>query len=271
MSTHRTDWHRAAICALQIDLIQYSHILEYHAEYFLTPNKNRIDLLIIKKLVQIPIPQSIASIFQSFNLFEIKGFQSTLSTDTYYKTNGHAGYFINSTGTANEYSRKDISLSFLSFHYPRNLMKHLEKECNKTIANPFPGIYHIINDMYPTQIIVTQELSAEDSLYLRCLTKNFQDISLINRLVDDYKNNQNNKLYTDYMDQLSNANRTTKGASPMVCEGILNLCGTSTKEIEERTANLYIPKLNQLTEENNALSSEVSKLKNLLTQHGIAY
>jgi len=26
-----------------------------------------------------------------------------------------------------------------------------------------------------------------------------------------------------------------EGYNPMVCEGILNLCGTSSKEIEERT------------------------------------
>ena len=42
-------------------------------------------------------------------------------------------------------------------------------------------------------------------------------------------------IYIRYMNQLTTANRTKKGDAPMVCEGILNLCGTSSEEIIERT------------------------------------
>ena len=61
----------------------------------------------------------------------------------------------------------------------------------------------------------------------------------------------------------------------MVCEGILNLCGTSSKEIEERaikaTKDIYIPQINKLTEENSKLTQDVERLQNLLFSHGIAY
>ena len=54
----------------------------------------------------------------------------------------------------------------------------------------------------------------------------------------------------------------------MICEGILNLCGTSSEEIIERTrkeaAEYYLPKI-------NTLSSQNDYLKSLLTQNNIPF
>lgn len=75
----------------------------------------------------------------------------------------------------------------------------------------------------------------------------------------------------------------------MVCEGILNLCGTSSKEIIERTkkeeAEYYLPKIEQLsfqnsdltsrnsdlTAQNNNLSSQVTYLESLLKKNNIPF
>ena len=75
----------------------------------------------------------------------------------------------------------------------------------------------------------------------------------------------------------------------MVCEGILNLCGTSSAEIIERTkkedAEYYLPKINQLTSQNDNLASQNSNLafqnsnlasqnaylKSLLEKHNIPF
>ena len=78
MTLHRTNWHEAAVCAIQIDLRDYAHMLEYHPEYTLSNNKNRIDLLVIRKLLDQPILKSIGRLFKSYNLFEIKGICSCL-------------------------------------------------------------------------------------------------------------------------------------------------------------------------------------------------
>lgn len=54
----------------------------------------------------------------------------------------------------------------------------------------------------------------------------------------------------------------------MVCEGILNLCGTSSAEIIERTrkedAEYYQPKLNQQ-------ASQIDYLKSLLKKNNIPF
>ena len=75
----------------------------------------------------------------------------------------------------------------------------------------------------------------------------------------------------------------------MVCEGLLNLFGTSSEEIIERTkqeeAEYYLPKIDQLSSQNNHLSSKIDDLssqnenlssqivylKSLLAQNGIPF
>lgn len=260
----RVNWHEAASCALRIELQNYSDLLEYITEYILGKNSYRIDMLVIKKLTNQVIPKNIARIFKTFNLFEIKGLGSSVSIDSYYKTIGYAGLLIAQSGAKNQYSRHDISLTFLSCHYPQKLMKHLhslQKEKKLIIEKFSPGIYHINKETFNTQIIVTSELSPEEYLYLHCLTNKLQDTGLINRLTDDYKLHQEQDIYIRYMQQLTTANIKMKGESPMICEGILNLCGTSSEEIIERTrkeeAEYYLPKIDYL--------------KSLLTQNNIPF
>lgn len=104
-----------------------------------------------------------------------------------------------------------------------------------------PGAYHITKEIFIVQIIVTRELSPEDSLYLRCLTEK-------------------------------------KGDAVMVCEGLLNLFGTSSEEIRDEVAAFCQPKIDALTAENeqqsssiNKLSSQINYLQDLLIQNNIPF
>ncbi|MCM1234772.1 MAG: hypothetical protein NC489_32115, partial [Ruminococcus flavefaciens] len=67
-----------------------------------------------------------------------------------------------------------------------------------------------------------------------------------------------------------------------VCEGLLNLFGTSSEEIIARTRQedeeYYLPKLDELSALNEQqassieqLSSQVDYLKNILRQHSISF
>lgn len=267
--SRRTDWHKAIFCAVQLDLKDYAHLLEYEREYTLSANKNHIDMLVIKKQTTFQIPKHIATIFKAHNIFEMKGLGSTLSKQAYYKTNGHAGYYINLFQEKNAPDRQDITLTFPTLHYPRKLFKHLTEKCNKAIENPFPGVYYIINEMYETQVLVINELSPEDSLFLHCLTPKLNNPFLIENLTKDYLSNKNNELYVDYMNQFFKSHK--KGEQPMVCEGLLNYFGTSSEEIAEKAREkerqFYLPqieeliaKVNQLTSENNQLISKNNQL-----------
>ncbi len=116
------NWHEAAACALQIDLKDYASFLEYMTEYKLGRGSYRIDILVIRKLTGQTIPVTIANLFRTFNLFEVKGIGS------YYKTIGYAGLLIDQLGKKNQYSSLDMCLPHLSCHYPHKLMTHLQKE-----------------------------------------------------------------------------------------------------------------------------------------------
>lgn len=268
---HKTNWHEAIYCALQIDLRDYSHLLEYKKEYTLSANNNRMDLLVIKKKSDFKIPKHIASIFRTHNIFENKGAHASLTPSDYYKTNGHAGYYINLYKGSTLIDRRDITLTFLTFRHPRKLFIHLTKECYKTIDNPFPGVYYILNEMYATQVLVINELSPEDSLFLHCLAENTNDLKLINNLANHYQENKDNPIYTKYMNQFVYSHM--KGDQLMICEAILNYFGTSSKEIEEKTRQqdreIYEPQIEKLTSENSLLHNEIETLKQLLKKHGI--
>lgn len=265
------NWHEAASCALQIELRDYSDFLDYETEYLLGENSYRIDLLVIKKLTEQVIPKNIAIIFKTLNLFEIKGLGSSVSINSYYKTIGYAGLLIAQMDSRNQYSRLDITLTFLSCHYPRKLMKHLhilQQKGKIVVENFFPGVYHINKETFITQIIVTSKLPPEEYLYLRCLTNKLLETRLAELLADDYRLHQEDELYNRYMHQITTANIKTKGDATMVCEGLLNLCGTSSQEIIERTkkedAEYYLPKI-------NSLSSQIDYLKSLLEQNNIPF
>ena len=258
-----TNWHEAAACALQIDLQEYAHLLQFLSEYILGKNNYRIDLLVIKKLREEIIPKNIAYIFKTYNLVEIKGIGSSINTDSYYKTIGYAGLLINQTGKRNQYTALDISLSFLSFHYPKSLMKHLQKERKLTVEKFSNGVYHIINETFCIQIIVTKELLPEENLYLHCLTNNLNDAKLFIQLVDDYQRHQTQDIYIKYMNQLTIANSNTKGESPMFEEMM------ERAKIEAET--YYASLISTLNDKNEQLSSRVDHLENLLKQNNIQF
>lgn len=254
---HHVNWHEAASCAIQIELRDYAGLLEFQPEFILGKNSYRIDLLVVKKLSEQFIPKNIARIFKIYNLFEIKGIHSSISISSYYKTIGYAGIFINQVSSSRQYSSLDISITFLTFRYPRKLIKHLKSERHLTVEKSSPGIYDI-----------TRKLPPEKNLYLSCLTDHLGDVSLINRLTDDYTKHKDQDIYTKYLNQLTTANFKTKGESLMICEGLFNLFGTSSAEIiahaKEESDAYYLPKLNKLSSQNDYLI-------NLLRQNNIAF
>lgn len=92
-----------------------------------------------------------------------------------------------------------------------------------------------------------------------------------NRLADDWIKHQGPDIYTKYLNQLTTANNTVKGELTMVCEGILNMCGTSSAEIIANTRKESEAQINELREANKQLSSQNNRLKELLRQNNISF
>lgn len=265
------NWHKAISSAIQIELMDFSHLLEFKSEQILGKNSYRIDLLIVKKLVDRTIPKNIAAAFRTYNLFEIKGVGSTLSTDAYYKTIGYAGLFIAQTGDRNQITASDLTLNFLCMCYPRNLMRHLTKERHLVVAKSSQGIYTIVKETFYSQIIVMSELTLEENLYLRGLAQKAPDKSLQNRITANCIRHNDQTIYNHFLDQYIRTTSKTKGDTGMVCEAALELFGTSSKEIAQKVREEDQERIAQLTQNNNLLSSHIQYLQNLLTQNNIAF
>ena len=142
-------------------------------------------------------------------------------------------------------------------------MHHLQKERKLTVENFSNGVYHIINETFIVQIIVTKELLPEENLYLHCLTNHLNNTELIKQLVDDYQQHQKQDIYIRYMNQLTNANSNTKGESPMF------------EEMMERARieaeNYYTSLLNTLNDKIEQLSSSNEQLKSSYPQYSSLY
>lgn len=119
------------------------------------------------------------------------------------------------------------------------------------------------------QIIIVQELPAEDALYLRCLTNCLNDTRLIEQIADDYSQHQSQPEYDEYMNQLTNANLSAEGGTLMCCEGIFRLYGTSSKEFYDKGFQDCADKVRGIIADKDAeiadKDAEILRLKKLLS------
>lgn len=258
------NWHKAASSAIEIELIDYRHLLEFKTEHVLGSNSYRIDLLIIKKLTNQIIPKNLAKIFRTFNLLEIKGAGSSLSTDAYYKTIGYGGLFISQTGSLNQFTANDITLTFLCMRHPRKLLHHLTVERHLTVAKPSPGIYTVNKETFFSQIIIMNELNPEENMYLRGLTGKLSDISIQNQIAANCISHNTQPVYKQYLDQFIKTTPNAKGENDMVYETALRLFGTSSEEIAQQVRAQDQVVIDQL-------SSQNEYLMNLLKAHNIPF
>ena len=114
-----------------------------------------MDILVIKKKSYSLIPKHIASIFRTHNIFENKGIHASPTKDAYYKTNGHAGYYINLYEGSTLIDRRDITLTLPTFRYPRNLFKHLAEEYTKLLIIRFPGRIIFLKKCMPRRFLLS--------------------------------------------------------------------------------------------------------------------
>jgi len=159
-------WHPAFIQALQLELMEYKDVLEFHPELQLTSDPLRIDCVVIKKIKDVEIKKNIAAIFKTWNILEYKSPDDYVSIASFYKVYGYACLYT----FLNDIPIDDLTITFVESRYPRDLIKHLKEIRNYTVEKTTPGVYNVIGDILPIQIIDSRKLSAEDNLWLKNLS-----------------------------------------------------------------------------------------------------
>jgi hypothetical protein len=130
----------------------------------------RIDLAVIKKLKNIPIEKNIAAIFRSENLLEYKSPDDYVSTADFYKVYGYACLYA----ALNAIPITEITITFVESRKPKKLLEHLKEVRNYKVEEKGAGIYQVTGDIIPIQIIDSRELSEDDNLWLRGLSKDLE-------------------------------------------------------------------------------------------------
>lgn len=97
MKKTKLQWHPAFGAALRITLQDELQYLEMQEEYLLSKQPLQMDILIIKKLKDVPIRKTIGRIFRKHNIIEYKSPGDSLSINDFYKVYGYACIYQSNT------------------------------------------------------------------------------------------------------------------------------------------------------------------------------
>lgn len=127
-------WYPAFYAGLQIEFADEAKYLEFENEHQLGTKPKEIDVLVIKKNPEVAITKNIGRIFRNHNIFEYKNPQDYLSIDDFYKVHGYACFYKSDVNTVDAIKAGEITISFVTKYYPRNVIKHLQKEQNMKVT-----------------------------------------------------------------------------------------------------------------------------------------
>ena len=200
-------WHPAFCSSLQIEL--EGEPLDFRNEYNLTRKPLQMDILVIKQQPTRTIRKSIGKLFRTHNIVEFKSPEDSLSINDFYKVVGYASIYQANTEKVVEIRPDEITMSFVVNHYPREMVKWLNRLYQSSVERKYPGIYYLTGLPFPTQIIVIKELSKSENRWLSRLRPGLNAGEDLNILAEEYKEKQSNPLYAACMDIILRANRST--------------------------------------------------------------
>jgi hypothetical protein len=197
----RINWHPAFFEAIMLELEPYGDSLQFISEYQLATAPLRIDVLIVKKMKDIPIKKNIAAIFREVNIIEYKGPDDYVSVADFYQVYGYACLYA----ALNNSAFTGITLTFVESRHPDKLFGHFRNVRSYRIEEKEPGIYYIEGDILPIQVIDSQKLSAEENLWLKELDNRLEAPD-IRRIVEEIGRQGKGARIRAYLDAISRAN-----------------------------------------------------------------
>jgi hypothetical protein len=167
VSEEHIAWHPAFVEAIQAELEEYKDALEFRAEYPLTTEPLRIDVLIIKKRADVVIEKNIARIFRERNIIEYKSPDDHVSRPNFQKTQAYAWLYA----SLKDVSTQNLTVTLVESGYSRRVIQHLETDLGYDVEENEPGIYAVKGMPMPVQIIDSEKLDTRENLWLKNLRR----------------------------------------------------------------------------------------------------
>jgi len=165
----RIVWHPAFAQAIENEFEDSKDALTFETEHPLTSEPLRIDILIIKKIKDVEIKKNIGQIFRGFNVIEYKRPDEYITIEAYNKAQSYSRLYA----SFNKVDINNMSVTVAVTQHPRTLLAFLRKQY--TVTNEQKGIYVVVGDTSPTQILVADELPEEDNVWLTSLRKDLTE------------------------------------------------------------------------------------------------
>lgn len=217
-------WHPAFYAGIQIELLEEAEHLEFENEHQLGMKPKEIDAVVIKKNSKIKIRKNIGQIFRTYNIFEYKSPTDYLSVDDFYQVYGYACFYKSQSLKQNAIPAEEITLTFVCKNPPIKFLEHLKNIRKYEIQQVEKGIYYILGDFFPMQLIITAKLSEDHNFWLKNLTDDLQNTATAEKMLQEYKKHREDKLYESVMDLLIRANEEIfEEAKGHMCKALMEL------------------------------------------------
>ena len=99
------------------------------------------------------------------------------------------------------------------------------------------GIYYLIGDAIPIQLVIVPKLSKEHNYWLNNLRNDLKAGSEIKNFIESYSKNKNSKLYQALADAVMRANWKKLKEGSNMCEALKELFADDFKESELKGRN----------------------------------
>ena len=131
----------------------------------------------------------------------------------------------------------ELTITFVCYHYPRNMLHKLEQDRKMAVEQQDSGIYYLIGDAIPIQLVIVPKLSKEHNYWLNNLRNDLKAGSEIKNFIESYSKNKNSKLYQALADAVMRANWEKLKEGLNMCEALKELFADDFKESELKGMN----------------------------------
>ena len=125
----------------------------------------------------------------------------------------------------------ELTITFVCYHYPRNMLRKLEQDRKMAVEQEDSGIYYLVGDAIPIQLVIVPKLSKEHNYWLNNLRNDLKAGSEIRNFIESYSKNKNSKLYQSLADAVMRANWEKLKEGSNMCEALKELFADDLKEL----------------------------------------